>query len=350
MVVLFLCNGVAALVGLGQVFRPATFNPPVIPSVTDVSEDTLSALALTYTDDHGNKIIRPCGLSDSPGGASGPGGVAVLVGLACALRPIGLLRRLICVALAFAGMAVIYYSQVRMILVMLVICLAVLTATFALQKNFGYATVLGGLGAAMIVGAFSWVAATSGLSVVSRFLGLTTTSFRESYEGSGRAGFVLNAFRVLMWDGPLGQGLGRWGTVYQVFGGNPGKGIWVEVMIPAWIVDGGIPLLVLYGLAIALAMASTFRVALRSRDRDLRFWAAVVFASNLSVIATCLSYVTFITTIGMQFWFLAAIIHAADYRVRQAAARSGRAAPAPAPAPPPGGWPPAPAPHPTAPA
>jgi len=30
MMILLLCNGLSALVGLGQVFRPGTFNPPVI--------------------------------------------------------------------------------------------------------------------------------------------------------------------------------------------------------------------------------------------------------------------------------------------------------------------------------
>ena len=41
---------VSALVGLGQVFRPATFNPPVIPGVTDVPEDSIQALALYIAD------------------------------------------------------------------------------------------------------------------------------------------------------------------------------------------------------------------------------------------------------------------------------------------------------------
>jgi hypothetical protein len=333
MVILLVCNGLSALVGLGQVFRPGTFNPPVIPGVTDVPEDSISALALTYTDQFGRRIIRPCGLSDMVGSAAGAGATAAMLGLAWALRPIGWWRRLACAGLAFCGVAVIYYSQVRMTFAMLVISLGVLVAIFMAQKNFGYATLLGGLGAAMIVGAFSWVMATSGSVVVERFLGLASQNFGKTYAESGRGTFVNYAFNVMIWEGPLGYGLGQWGAVNGIFGDRVRGSIWVEVMINAWIVDGGIPLLVLYSLALALAMANTLRIALRCRDREIAFWAAVIFGSELSIVATCLSYVTFVTAIGLQFWFLAAVVHAADYRVRLAARRAGRR-------PPPGGSPP----------
>jgi len=87
-------------------------------------------------------------------------------------------------------------------------------------------------------------------------------------------------------------------------------------MWPAWILDGGMPLLFTYVLAVALAMFDTLRIALSTKDRELGFWAAVVFASNLSLVATTFSYVTFVSSIGMQFWFLAAAMHAADARCR----------------------------------
>jgi hypothetical protein len=352
MTILLVCNGISALVGLGQVFRPATFNPPVIPGVTDAAEESIQALSLTYTDQYGRKIVRPCGISDSPGAAAAAGAAAALVGLAWVLRPIGLLKRLACAGLSFCGVAVIYYSQVRMTFMMLVICLSVLVVLFMAQKNFGYATLLGGLGAAMIVGALSWVMATSGRVVVERFLGLGSQDFRKTYTESGRAGFVGQALQVGMWEYPLGQGLGRWGSTNQAFGDRSRPSLWVEVMIPGWVADGGIPLLVLYNLGIALALLNTLRIALRSRDREVGFWAAVIFASELSILATCFSYVTFVAAIGMQFWFLAAVAHAADYRVRIEAARRARAAaprPAPAPPPRPPGWP-SPAGRPAAPA
>ena len=327
MTILLICNMISTALGLAQVFRPETFNPPVIPALTGQAEDSLAVLSLTYVDQYGRRIIRPCGLGDTPGGGAGAGAMVVLIGLSAALRRIGNFRRLVCLGGAFCGMAVIYYSQVRMVFVMELICLAVLVGVFALQKNFGYASLLGGLGAAMVVGALAWVMATSGRVVVERFLGLAEKSFVKSYEDSGRAGFVTNALTEFMWEVPLGCGIGRWGTVVGLFGNVHDPGPWVEVMIPGWLADGGIPLLTLYFIAMGAAMLDTLRIALRSRDRDIRFWAAVVFASNLSTVATCFSWVTFITVIGAQFWFLAAAIHAADYQARREAVARAPAGP-----------------------
>ena len=339
MTILLVCNGASALVGLGQVFRPATFNPPVIPGVTDVGEDSISAQTVTYTDQYGRKIIRPCGLSDMVGSASGAGATAALVGLAWVLRPIGWKKRLACAALAFVGVAVIYYSQVRMVFLMLIICLGVLVVLFLAQKNYKSATLLSGLSAVMIVGAFSWVMATSGRVVVERFIGLASQDIGQNYQES-RGKFVEHALTVMIWQFPIGGGLGRWGTMFSLFGDRSRGSVWIEVMINAWIVDGGIPLLVLYNLAVVLALSNTLRIALRCRDREVAFWAAVIFASELSILATCFSYVTFVTPTGMQFWFLAAIIHGADYRVRLAARRArASSSPSAARPPQPPGWP-----------
>jgi hypothetical protein len=212
-----------------------------------------------------------------------------------------------------------------------------------LQKSFGYATTIGTLGAVMIVGALSWVMATSGMVVVERFLGLASENFTETYSKS-RGGFVWFALSEVVWENPVGIGLGWWGSIYTALGDkskpNPH---WIEVMISAWVYDGGFPLLILYVGAITVTMFDTLRIALRTKDRELKFWAAVVFASNLSVVATCFSYVTFISTIGMQFWLLSAVVHAADCRLREEAAAAARSrlagsqgqAPSPAAPPPP---------------
>jgi len=305
------------------VFRPTTFNPPLIQGLDD--PNSLQSLIATYQDDFGNKIIRPCGLTDQIGSAAPAGATAALLALAYALRPIGIVRKLVCLCVAFLGVAVIYYSQVRMILVMFVICLFVLIVVFSLQKNFRSATLLGGLSLAIIAGALTWVATTSGWSVVDRFLSLLTFNFAEKYQTS-RGAFVSHTFETLIWSYPLGTGLGWWGTIYSVFGDKTVPStLWVEVMWPAWIMDGGIPLMVLYVIAIVAALGNTLRVALKSKDRELAFWAAVIFASNLSAFATCFSYVTFVTSIGMQFWLLSAVVHAADIHVRTIAAAQARA-------------------------
>ena len=63
MAILLICNSAGALVGLGQVFRPSTFNPPVI-NFTDgaVAGDDRAGIEkhdLATDDGTGNKILRP---------------------------------------------------------------------------------------------------------------------------------------------------------------------------------------------------------------------------------------------------------------------------------------------------
>ena len=40
---------------------------------------------------------------------------------------------------------------------------------------------------------------------------------------------------------------------------------------------------------------------------------------NLSIVATCFSFVPFLAPIGVQFWLLSATLHAADARTRPVA-------------------------------
>jgi hypothetical protein len=128
-------------------------------------------------------------------------------------------------------------------------------------------------------------------------------------------------------ENPLGYGLGWWGMVHMAFR-DPRRlsSVWVEVMFQGWAIDGGIPLVVGYFGAVVVAMLDSLRIALTSPDREVTFWAAVVAAQNLSVVALCFSYPAFLSPGGMQFWLLAAALHAADAQAR-AAARDPRAKP-----------------------
>jgi hypothetical protein len=87
---------------------------------------------------------------------------------------------------------------------------------------------------------------------------------------------------------------------------------WVEIQIQGWIVDGGAPLLLIWTIALTSAMWLSGRVALRCRDPNISYWAAVIFALNLSVIAACFSFPVFIHPLGMQFWLLTAALYKAD--------------------------------------
>ena len=109
--------------------------------------------------------------------------------------------------------------------------------------------------------------------------------------------------------------MGRFGQINSLFGSRQNM-IWVEVQWPAWIVDGGVVLLVLYSCAIVLAMFDSARVALKCPDKQVAFWAAVVASLNLSVLANCFRAMPFLASPGMQFWTLAAVVNFADRQAR----------------------------------
>ena len=50
--------------GIAQVYRPLTFNPPYIPAM----HGTFEGEHLMYQAEDGRKIMRPCGLTDTPWG------------------------------------------------------------------------------------------------------------------------------------------------------------------------------------------------------------------------------------------------------------------------------------------
>lgn len=311
MALLFLCNALSALVGVAQVFRPETFNPPVIPAMNNIfqGED------MVY-ESGGRKILRPCGLTDTPGAVAPAGMAAALFGLCWALLPIAAWKRAASLGLAVVGMAAIYYTQVRLTIVMLGICLLTVMGLLVLQKRWRQVVLLTVLGAVVILGSSAWVVRSSGSAVTERLMTLFTNDPAKLYQES-RGGFVQHAFEEVLWEYPLGYGMGWWGMIQASFG-DPHRPspVWVEVMWPAWIYDGGFPLLLAYCGAIAVAMLDSLRITLRSKDRTVAYWGAVIVAFNLSILATCFSFVAFLAPLGLQFWLLAAVLHAADAQSR----------------------------------
>jgi hypothetical protein len=308
--IMFLCNALGAAFGLGQVYRPNIFNPPVIPQADKAGAERIGDIS--YVDVTGRRIMRPCGLTDQVGGGAQAGMAAALLGMGLLLKgKLGWTWRVLGIGSAFVGVAVIYYSQVRMTLAMLAVALALLAFVFLLQRDYRRAGLLGLGGAVLILGSFAWVVSTSGTEVFKRFTDLVEDDPTKVYYSS-RGMFVQAAFTDLIWTMPLGNGLGNWGMINEYFGVPRPDAYWVEVMIPAWIVDGGIPLFVLYVGAMAVAMFDSLRIALKSQDQDLRYWAALIVAMNMGVIATCFSFVPFLAPLGLPFWLFSAALHDAD--------------------------------------
>jgi hypothetical protein len=314
MAILFLWNAASAVVGIGQFYQPARFNPPVIQTSGGLTVEDYA-----YETGDGRRVIRPCGLTDSPGGACAAGMLAGLLGLGWSLQPMAAWRRLASLGLAFAGLLVIYLSQVRSALVMEVISLLTLMAVLAVRRDFRRLTLLG-LGVAVVLGgSLAWVARTEGDAVLRRFRTLIEGDPRQTFYAN-RGFYTRATFSRQIWDQPLGAGLGRCGQAYLYFGDRaapPDRGqMWAEVQWTMWAIEGGIPLIILYTAAMAVALATLLRIALTCRDRTLAYWAAVILALNLSIVATTFSYIPFIAPTGLQFWIMAAALHAADRRQR----------------------------------
>ena len=317
---LFLCNAASALVGIGQFYRPETFNPPVIP-VFNMADGIENMLSFETAD--GRRVIRPCGLTDVPGAASGAGLITCLVGLCFALRPMAGWKRLASLALAMAGAAVIYLSQVRSSLLTLVLCLGALVGLFLVRGDRRRATLLALGGAGIIGSSLLWVSIAGGQGALRRFESILEASPTELYQGN-RGKYLEETLTRYIWEYPFGAGLGRWGQIFASFGDKSpsvDRGpLWAEVQATAWTYDGGIPLIALYSIAIILGVWDSIRIVRRCRDEEVGYWAMAICALGLSVLTLCFNGCPFIGPLGVQFWLLLAALHAADQQSRRATA------------------------------
>jgi hypothetical protein len=315
MFLLFLTNAAGALMGIAQFYQPDRFNPPVIP-ILEASETTRSDLSFTTAD--GRRVLRPCGLTDTPGGAGASGAIAALVGLAWALNPMPWWKRLFGFSLVTVGIASVLTGQARVVLVGEIINYAVLALLLTLQKDYRRLSLMGGASVLIFILAVGWVVREGGEGVMKRYYSLIEDKPTEVY-GQSRGGFLRYTFEDVIWRYPLGGGLGRWGMVNHYFGDrsipyDQGGSFWVEIQWTAWAIDGGIPLMFMYFMAILTAMLSMLKIALRCRDPGLAFWAAVLVALGLNTIAGGFVGCPFISPLGMQFWIMTAMVHAAGER------------------------------------
>ena len=315
----------SAGIGVLQVYRPGTFQPPVSAVVESKGKGYIESLKITTAS--GQRVFRPMGLTDVPGGAGISGLYAVLLGVgffltrrtpgvqAAALASIGL------------GVACLYLSQVRALVVMTAISLIAVAGILVWRRDVRRLSTLV-LGVALMIG-IGYVGARSmaGAEVSARMNTLVRARPSQVYyENRGR--FLEDAIFKTLPQAPLGEGLGHWGMTATYFGGStPGKNVWVEIQWAGWIVDGGAPLLVTYLLTLGLTLWGAWRIA-RARPpspeaHDLPFWGAIVLAYSVGATALTFSYPIFLSQSGMEFWLLNATLFAAarHARLQAAAAR-----------------------------
>jgi hypothetical protein len=312
--VLLVCNGVNAMVGVLQVHDPATWMPQEMSRI--VTESAFGLGAVTYMGPNG-LIVRPPGLFDNPGAVAGPGMYAALLGLVFAIGIAPWWKRVLSLAAAFAGLAAIYLSQVRVSLVVCLVMLVSYAAVLSAQNRARRAAIFGSLGTGLVISAFAFSLTLGGGSIAERTSTLLTQDPISLYSAS-RGGQLVYTFEELLTTYPIGAGLGRWGMIGGYFGGsgNPeSTRLWAEIQIAGWAIDGGIPLLLLSLIALAVTFTSQVRIACGHQNAKVRACAAVILAANVGTVALMLSFTPFVTQIGLQFWFLAGAVEAIARRV-----------------------------------
>jgi hypothetical protein len=311
--IFLVCNGINSIIGVLQVYDPARFMPAELSFA--FGRDSTALSVASYIGPNGERIIRPPGLFDTPGAVCGPGTVAALLGLIFALQPLAWWKRLGALAFSLAGVSAIYLSYVRANLVVVVAMMAVYGVMLLLHGERKHATAFLALCAGVIVSGFLAMVVLGGESIRDRFTTLIEEDPREVYYAA-RGQQLANGFNELVDKYPFGAGLARWGMMRGYFG-DPSNldstALWAEVQPNAWMLDGGLPLVLLYSIALLVTVAAEWRLVARLSGED-RLWAATVVAVNVGTLALVFSFVPFTTQVGLQFWFLEGVLHGAMIR------------------------------------
>ncbi|HZR23144.1 MAG TPA: hypothetical protein VFA59_06110 [Vicinamibacterales bacterium] len=314
--ILLFCNGLNSLIGVAQVYDPDRWMPKEL-SPLFMEENSAMLAASTYIGPNGRAIIRPPGLFDTPGAVCNAGTIAAVLGLIFLLEPMAWPKRAASGALAVFGMAAIYLSHVRAAFVVTLGMMVVYVILVSMQQHGKRAVGFIALAAGIIVGAMSLATMLGGESVQERFMTLLADDPRQTYY-QARGNQVEAAFTDLAARFPFGAGLARWGMAQYYFNSSTGGIVtdpdsvpFAEVQPNAWILDGGFPLLVLYGLALIATVSFDLRLIRSLHDPVDKLLAAIVVATNFGTLAYVFTFVPFGTTPGMQFWFLEGALHGA---------------------------------------
>ena len=311
LLLLLVCNGLNSIVGVLQVYNPDRWMPPELSSLYQNNSDFL--IAATYRGPGGRMIVRPPGLFDTPGAVCSAGTIAALFGLILVLEPLAVWKRAIALVMAMAGISAIYLSHVRVSLVVTVGMMLAYVLMLSAQKQTKRVAGFTALGVGLVLGGLSFATLLGGDSIADRFSTLVAEDPRELYYRS-RGQSVEYAFNNLITEYPLGAGLARWGMMSFYFGGPAqadAPAVFAEVQPNAWLLDGGVFLLLFYGLALAVTATNDVTLVRTLANRDDRLWAAAVIAANFGTLALVFSFVPFGTAAGMQFWFLEGALHGA---------------------------------------
>ena len=309
---LLVLNGINSLVGVLQVYDPGTWMPKEVSAqggtgvVEIATTPGFKGRFLSYRGKDGEMVIRPPGLFDSPGAVAGPGMYAGLIGLALFGTVPQLWKRALALFFSGMGMSVIYLTQVRTSILVLGGMVCVYLWALWIRKRRAQAASLMGWAAGMIVIAFSLALFLGGSSIHDRFATLWSKNPADVYYES-RGQQLQNGFTQQLIEYPLGAGLARWGMMRHYFGdaGNLNSPpIWAEVQWPAWILDGGFILLLLYTAALIVSLREAALLVRRGRSEQVWSVAALILAVNAGTVALAFGFTPFTTQHGLQYWLL----------------------------------------------
>lgn len=311
LLIIFIANSINSLVGLLQIYYPQYFMPPEFSALAQtLKHDILDSM--TYEGAAGQKIIRPPGLSDIPGGAAVAGMTTAIMGVALSMRREWATRaRAFCLAMAGVGMVVLYMTQVRALFLMMLVAVGALCAVVVRRGQRLEALWVALVSLGLVVGAFLWAVSVGGQSVADRFFSITDEGLLNSFQ-SNRGFFVQRTLDTLLYEYPLGAGLGRWGMMAFYFGDGGSvelPPLHAEIQMTGWLYDGGVLMWLFYGGALASALLYCYRRAVHAVDRETLYAARIVFCFALIIAGVSFAGPAFNTQLGIQFWFLTAALH-----------------------------------------
>ena len=301
----------SATFGVLQVYFPGKFQPNLSAVYASMDKGYLADLSITTS--RGERVLRPMGLTDVPGGAATAGFYAVLFALGLFVTNSKMWIRGASVGSMMVGTMCLYLCQIRSILVMAAICVIVFGILLAWKGRIARIGSLAIVLLAVAFGSFSWAISLAGESVYNRLSTLVASSPTEVYYKS-RGIFLEYTVNEILPQYPLGAGLGRWGMMSSYFGASSDpnqKGIYVEIQWTGWILDGGLALVLAYVAAIFITTLMGWKImrnVKNSDGEDMVVWGALLIAYNVGAFAVTFNYPYFGSQGGMEFWLLNGII------------------------------------------
>jgi hypothetical protein len=337
LMIIWIFQTISAAVGILQVYSPGRFEPSLAIVTQKMGSGYLKSLQ--FRNAYGETTWRAMGLTDTPGGAAYAGFFAALLGTGFMLTRKGP-QRLLATGTIVIGLVAIYLSKNRSCLIVLAVCelgtaamivarrtLLVLRPEWRKRESGNLPRLVVAVSLAVVL-SFSWAIAVGGGSITERFSSLMSDRPSEVYR-QNRGHFIEASLESLLPQYPLGAGIGRWGMMNYYFGDNSNpdtRGIWVEEQWTAWLLDGGVPLILAYVLAIFIAMRTAFKIALSPVEPELAFFAVIICGYDLGAFASSFGYAYFASQDGLEFWLLNAALFAAflGFRKRVSAETTAR--------------------------